>query len=52
VEAGPVADQPDRPRTPPGVGTPLRAVGPPDQRHPPKIYFKSPAEGGKTGSGG
>ena len=24
-EAGPVGDQPDRPRTPPGVGTPLRA---------------------------
>src|SRR5437870_3159517 len=26
--AGPVADQPVRPRTPPGVGTPLRAAGP------------------------
>jgi hypothetical protein len=27
-------DQPDRPRTPPGVGTPLRAVGLPGRRHP------------------
>jgi hypothetical protein len=25
MNAGPVADQPIRPRTPPGVGTPLRA---------------------------
>ena len=32
--AGPVADQPVRPRTPPGVGTPLRADGLPGQRHP------------------
>ena len=32
--AGPGADQPVRPRTPPGVGTPLRADGRPDQRHP------------------
>jgi hypothetical protein len=32
--AGPVADQPVRLRTPPGVGTPLRADGRPDQRHP------------------
>ena len=31
---GPVADQPVRPRTPPGVGTPLRADGLPGQRHP------------------
>ncbi len=31
---GPVADQPVRPRTPPGVGTPLRADGRPGQRHP------------------
>ena len=30
----PVADQPVRPRTPPGVGTPLRADGRPGQRHP------------------
>src|SRR5213593_4984625 len=28
VRPGPVADQPGRPRTPPGVGTPLRATGP------------------------
>jgi len=27
MNAGPVADQPVRPRTPPGVGTPLRALG-------------------------
>src|SRR5205809_6953332 len=27
-EVGPVTDQPGRPRTPPGVGTPLRATGP------------------------
>ena len=27
MSAGPVADQPVRPRTPPGVGTPLRADG-------------------------
>lgn len=27
VEAGPVNEQPIRPRTPPGVGTPLRTVG-------------------------
>ena len=25
MSAGPVADQPVRPRTPPGVGTPLRS---------------------------
>jgi len=25
-----------RPRTPPGVGTPLQAAGRPGQRHPPK----------------
>ncbi len=31
---GPVARQPVRPRTPPGVGTPLRADGRPGQRHP------------------
>jgi len=31
---GPVADQPVRPRTPPGVGTPLRADELPGQRHP------------------
>ena len=34
MSAGPVADQPVRPRTPPGVGTPLRADGLPGQRHP------------------
>jgi len=34
VSAGPVADQPVRPRTPPGVGTPLRADGLPGRRHP------------------
>ncbi len=34
MSAGPVADQPDRPRTPLGVGTPLRVVGLPDRRHP------------------
>ena len=34
MSAGPVADQPVRPRTPPGVGTPLRADGRPGQRHP------------------
>ena len=34
VRAGPVADQPVRPRTPPGVGTPLRADGLPGRRHP------------------
>ena len=28
------AAQPVRPRTPPGVGTPLRADGRPGQRHP------------------
>ena len=33
-DAGPVLDQPDRPRTPPGVGTPLRAVGRPGRGHP------------------
>jgi hypothetical protein len=27
MSAGPVTDQPIRPRTPPGVGTPLRADG-------------------------
>ena len=27
---------PTRPRTPPGVGTPLQAAGRPGQRHPPK----------------
>ena len=32
--AGPVADQPSRLRTPPGVGTPLQAAGLPGQRHP------------------
>ncbi len=32
--AGPVADHPVRPRTPPGVGTPLRAAGVPGRRHP------------------
>lgn len=32
--AGPVAEQPVRPRTPPGVGTPLRAHGLPVRRHP------------------
>ena len=32
--AGPVASQPSRPRTPPGVGPPLRAAGLPDWRHP------------------
>ena len=32
-DAGPVLDQPDRPRTPPGVGTPLRAVGCPGRGH-------------------
>ena len=31
---GSVADQPVRPRTPPGVGTPLRADRRPGQRHP------------------
>ena len=36
MNAGPVADQPVRPRTPPGVGTPLRADGRPAQRHPQK----------------
>ncbi|MGH7371614.1 MAG: hypothetical protein ACREJK_07190, partial [Candidatus Methylomirabilales bacterium] len=30
----PVADRPGRPRTPPGVGTPLRAAGVPGRRHP------------------
>ena len=34
MTAGPAADQPVRPRTPPGVGTPLRAVGRPDRHHP------------------
>ncbi|HEX5647876.1 MAG TPA: hypothetical protein VFX56_12975 [Nitrospira sp.] len=34
MSAGPVADQPIRPRTPPGVGTPLRADGLPARRHP------------------
>ena len=34
MSAGPVADQPVRPRTPPGVGTPLRADGLPGRRHP------------------
>jgi len=32
--SGPVVDQPNCPRTPPGVGTPLRAVGRPGRRHP------------------
>ena len=32
--AGPVTEQPVRPRTPPGVGTPLRADGRPAQCHP------------------
>ena len=27
MKEGPAADQPSRPRTPPGVGTPLRASG-------------------------
>lgn len=31
---GPVADQPVRPRTPPGVGTPLQSAGHPGRRHP------------------
>jgi len=34
MNAGPVADQPVRPRTPPGVGTPLRADRLPGRRHP------------------
>jgi hypothetical protein len=34
LRAGPVADQPSRLRTPPGVGTPLQAAGLPGQRHP------------------
>jgi hypothetical protein len=34
-EAGPAVDQPNRLRTPPGVGPPLQAVGRPGQRHPP-----------------
>lgn len=33
MSAGSVADQPVRPRTPPGVGTPLRANGLPGRRH-------------------
>src|SRR4029077_18052372 len=41
-EAGPVADQPARPRTPPGVGPPLRAVGLPGQRPPPRWIFAPP----------
>ncbi len=32
--SGPVVDQPNCPRTPPGVGPPLRAVGRPGRRHP------------------
>jgi len=31
---GPVAAQPGRPRTPPGVGIPLRAAARPERRHP------------------
>jgi hypothetical protein len=34
TSAGPVVEEPDRPRTLPGVGTPLRAVGRPPRRHP------------------
>jgi hypothetical protein len=34
TSAGPVVEEPDRPRTPPGVGTPLRAVGRSPRRHP------------------
>ncbi len=34
TSAGSVVEEPDRPRTPPGVGTPLWAVGHPPRRHP------------------
>ena len=44
-KAGPVANQPVRPRTPPGVGTPLRADGRPDQRHPRLEPITQPVRG-------
>ena len=43
--AGPVVDQPSRRRTPPGVGTPLQAAGPPDQRHPQEKLTRPRGEG-------
>jgi hypothetical protein len=49
--AGPVADQPDRPRTPPGVGTPLRAVGLPGRRHPLEERNLRSFEWGSRGEG-
>ena len=45
LRAGPVTDQPNRLRTPPGVGTPLQAVGRPGQCHPRRKFCSSGGEG-------
>ena len=44
LRAGPVTDQPNRLRTPPGVGTPLQAVGRPGQCHPRRKFCSSVGE--------